>query len=303
MHLVEIQAGGTPCLKTNVTEDTEDVPPYAILSHTWALNNAEEFTFQDAKSGSVDKPGYVKIKFCQKQAIKDGLRYIWVDTCCIDKTNQVEVSEAIISMFRWYQEAKKCYVYLSDVSFSGNGTEQDKIQCESDFRRSRWFTRGWTLQELLAPRTVDFFSREGRYLGNKTTLSQQIHEITGLPLRALHGTHLATFSVEERMRWAARRQTKRKEDQAYCLLGIFNVFLPPLYGEGDNAFNRLRKEINEHLRVRTQVETFYSEALKAGGTDNGAPGVRSMCHPNYYGACVISPAGHNIEAVAHSAAT
>ena len=102
MHLVEIQNGGIPCLKPNVTDDTEDVPPYAILSHTWALNNAEEVTFQDMKSGSVDKPGYAKIKICQEQASKDGLRYFWVDTCCIHKCTGDKLSTTINSVFGWY---------------------------------------------------------------------------------------------------------------------------------------------------------------------------------------------------------
>jgi hypothetical protein len=217
----------------------DEVPPYAILSHTWG---AEEVTFKDLIDGTgKSKAGYDKIRFCGEQARRDGLQYFWVDTCCIDKSNNTELSEAINSMFRWYQNAVKCYVYLSDVSFD--------FTWEPAFRASRWFTRGWTLQELLAPESVEFFSQEGRQLGDKRTLEQQIHGITGITVQALQGSSLSSFGVEERFLWAQNRQTTRKEDQAYSLLGIFGVYMPLIYGEGrDNALRRLLKEIHEPLR-------------------------------------------------------
>jgi hypothetical protein len=145
-------------------------------------------------------------------------------------------------MFRWYREAIKCYVYLDDVSIP-DGEDPTERTWERAFRNSKWFTRGWTLQELLAPASVEFFSREGQRLGSRSTLEQPIHEITDIPVMALRGTPLSQFSVDERMRWAANRNTKKKEDQAYCLLGIFNLFMPPIYGEGDHAFIRLNKEL------------------------------------------------------------
>jgi hypothetical protein len=173
-----------------------------------------------------------------------------VDRFCINKANHTELSEAIASMFRWYRGAAKCYVYLSDVSVRNNDNNRTKRTWKSDFRRSRWFTRGWTLQELIAPASVEFFSREGERLGNKNTLEGQIHEITQIPIAALRGTPLSYFIVDERMRWAAKRDTKRKEDKAYCLLGIFDVFIPLIYGEGENAFVRLKEEIDKSSRSK-----------------------------------------------------
>jgi hypothetical protein len=142
-------------------------------------------------------------------------------------------------MFRWYRNAVKCYVYLSDVSTT----------CEPAFWASRWFKRGWTLQELLAPTSVEFFSREDKRLGDKRTLEQQIHEITGIAVSALQGSPLSQFGVDERLSWAENRQTAREEDEAYSLLGIFDVYMPLIYGEGrDNALVRLREEINKHSK-------------------------------------------------------
>ena len=225
----------------------DDAPRYAILSHTWNEDNDEEVTFSDIENKSgMSKAGYRKLQFCGKQAEKDGLEYFWVDTCCINKADHVELSEAITSMFRWYRDAVKCYVYLSDVSAckrDHNG--QTERTWDSGFRTSRWFKRGWTLQELIAPASVEFFSREGEHLGDKKLLEGRIHEITQIPIAALRGTPLSDFSVDERKRWAVERETKKKEDKAYCLLGIFNVFIPLIYGEGDHAFIRLKEEIDK----------------------------------------------------------
>ena len=136
----------------------EDVPPYAILSHRWGADG-DEVTFTDLKYGSgKNKAGHGKIQFCGEQARKDGLQYFWVDTCCIDKADHTELSKAITSMFRWYRDAVKCYVYLSDVSTRNDDNNQTEQTWKSDFRNSKWFTRGWTLQELIAPKLVDFFS-------------------------------------------------------------------------------------------------------------------------------------------------
>ena len=190
--------------------------------------------FQDFENGRAkQKAGYVKIKLCGTQAAKDGLKYFWVDTCCINKKDAVELSEAINSMFRWYREASKCYVYLADVS----GTN-------SSVSKSKWFTRGWTLQELIAPASVEFFSSDARRLGDKRSLEAQIASTTRIPVEALRGHTLSQFNVAERMSWAEHRNTKKSEDQAYCLLGIFDVFMPLIYGEGRKAFSRLVNEIN-----------------------------------------------------------
>jgi len=156
-------------------------------------------------------------------------------------------------MFVWYKNAASCYVYLSDVRAIKRDASDETVEnaWEPDFRRSRWFTRGWTLQELLAPVSVDFFSREGEWLGNKRTLERQIHDITSIPIAALRGTDLSEFTVEERLSWAKSRRTTREEDRAYCLLGIFGVHMPLIYGERANAFHRLEKEISacKHTHV------------------------------------------------------
>src|SRR5271155_2034114 len=103
----------------SLTKDLLDnIPAYAILSHTWG-DDGQEFTFEDlAKGAGKSKPGYRKIRFCGEQAARDGLRYFWVDTCCIDKSDAAELQSAINSMFQWYKNAARCYVYLPDVSVS-----------------------------------------------------------------------------------------------------------------------------------------------------------------------------------------
>ncbi|KAH6714009.1 hypothetical protein BKA61DRAFT_656555 [Leptodontidium sp. MPI-SDFR-AT-0119] len=222
-----------------------DIPKYAILSHRWG---AEEVTFADLMNiTGKSKAGYNKIQFCGEQARRDKLHYFWVDTCCIDKSNSTELAEAINSMFRWYRDATKCYVYLPDVSRLRTDLADGSNEAwESTFRKSEWFTRGWTLQELVAPASVDFFSKEGELLGNKASLERHICERTGIPVNALRKSSLSNFSVAERMSWAASRETYRPEDKAYSLLGIFDVNMPLIYSEGkDKAMQRLRQEIEK----------------------------------------------------------
>lgn len=217
------------------------IPPYAILSHTWGAEE-DEVTLQELGQPSVlNKPGYSKIEGACRQTLKDGLEYIWIDTCCIDKTSSAELSEAINSMFRWYHDARVCYVYLTDFSTQGMASQDD---LHKPFRSCKWFTRGWTLQELLAPPFVRFHSREWHILGSKTTLSDEISSITGIDTRALTGTtRLSAYSIAQRMSWASHRTTTRPEDVAYCLLGLFQINMPLLYGEGEKAFSRLQEEI------------------------------------------------------------
>jgi len=233
------------------------IPNYAILSHRWGT---DEVTFKDLTDGTSKSKagGYSKIQFCEDQTRRDGLKYYWIDTCCIDKSSSAELSEAINSMFRWYQEAARCYVYLSDVS-TRDQKASDACTWESAFRASQWFTRGWTLQELLAPRSVEFYSREGNILGNKRTLEQQIHEITGIPTTALRGNPLSQFDVNERFSWAKGRQTTRGEDKAYALFGIFDVQIPLLYGEGEvKAFLRLREAVDRPLKGKPYSNDWHS---------------------------------------------
>jgi Heterokaryon incompatibility protein (HET) len=260
MRLLKWNSAGEFSLTKDFVGD--DIPQYAILSHTWGADT-EEVTFQDLISSTgKDKTGYNKIRFCGEQAKHDGLQYFCVDTCCIDKSNNNELSEAINSMFRWYRDAAKCYVYLSDVPQPTldvlDDFNQRAWESGSEFRKSRWFTRGWTLQELLAPASVELFSKDGQKIGNKKSLQRIISEITGLPVKALQGSPLSGFSIAQRISWQDNRETTRKEDKAYSLLGICDVHMPLIYGEGrENAFKRLRKEIDEALKGKS----FYPIAI------------------------------------------
>ncbi|KAK4248387.1 beta transducin-like protein HET-E2C*4 [Corynascus novoguineensis] len=246
MRLLEYNGTGEICLTRFFVTD---VPQYAILSHTWG-SEEEEVSLQDLIDGrGKDKVGYKKIQFCGDQARRDGLRFFWVDTCCINKSDSAELQEAINSMFRWYQDTAKCYAYLADVSAPSLNAD-DNSDRELAFRSSRWFTRGWTLQELIAPASVEFFSKEEVRLGDRESLEEHIHDITGIPLMVLRGSPLSHLSVSERMGWIEKRSTTRKEDKAYSLLGIFGIHMPLIYGEGENnAFRRLREEINKASRV------------------------------------------------------
>ncbi|KAI0839494.1 heterokaryon incompatibility protein-domain-containing protein [Hypoxylon sp. FL0890] len=208
----------------------DETPPYAILSHTWG---EEECTFQHVSKPNVAfrRKGYTKIRFCCEQAVRDGLEWAWVDTCCIDKTNNAELSEAINSMFRWYKKAAICYAYLGDVRDASGLSE------------SRWFTRGWTLQELIAPKDVRFYSADWDLLGSKIDLQDELQHITGIERSVLSTGAFDEICIAKRMSWAATRQTTRVEDLAYSLLGIFQVNMPLLYGEGKRSFIRLQEEI------------------------------------------------------------
>jgi hypothetical protein len=259
------------------------IPRYAILSHTWGADH-EEVTMADLeKDTCTSKAGYRKLQFCADQVAKHNLYYFWIDTCCIDKSSNVELTEAINSMFAWYRDAARCFVYLSDVPTasltSAPPAQQDWYPT---FQQSRWFTRGWTLQELLAPVSVEFFSAEGQRLGNKYSLLQELGSITGIDIEALQGNPLDRFSVNERMSWVGQRKTKREEDSAYSLLGIFDVHMPLIYGEGrKKAFARLQKEIG----------------ASAGEERNEMAQGQSQTAHSYYGAVFHGPiSGHNVVA-------
>ncbi|KAK1754927.1 vegetative incompatibility protein HET-E-1, partial [Echria macrotheca] len=211
------------------------IPPYAILSHTWG---AEEVSYQDHLSGiSSSKKGWEKVLESARVADSEGFRYVWADTCCIDKSSSAELSEAINSMFQWYRDAAVCYAYINDF----DGSEMPAK--DNSFARSRWFTRGWTLQELLAPREVVFFDRNWNEVGSKKSLRDVVSAITHIGTEALDERRFSEYSVAQKMSWAAGRQTTRPEDEAYCLMGLFDVNMPMIYGEGRKAFYRLQQEI------------------------------------------------------------
>lgn len=225
-------------------------PNYAILSHRWQHG---EVTFDDMlKPGRQQLSGWTKIQLCCQQALVDGLEHVWVDTCCIDKSSSAELSEAINSMFTWYSGADRCYAYLSDVTdtytkFDINSenwmpTLPDKMATE--IIGSLWFTRAWTLQELIAPPHLTFYNAFFRELCTKVEIAKQIEETHKVPCDVLlNRNRLWTIPVAVKLSWAAHRKATRTEDIAYSLFGIFNVNLPLLYGEGKKAFTRLQEEI------------------------------------------------------------
>lgn len=241
----------------------DSIPEYAILSHTWDGN---EVTFQDVrtpegretlqtKSRILPTKSWGKVLDACANACAQGFSYIWIDNCCIDKTNSAELQEAINSMFRWYRNSSICLALLSDVDDTEFLTKDDLQSYATAF--CRWFARGWTLQELLAPDTLLFFDVNWRHLGSRSQWASHISKTTGIHSKFLHGNELnldpyKTWDVEAALRdtsvatkmsWAAGRETTRVEDQAYCLLGLFDIHMPMLYGEGTKAFARLQQEI------------------------------------------------------------
>jgi hypothetical protein len=220
----------------------DDTPPYAILSHTWGREEVDLQEWLNPTVHTASKEGHKKLLSACALALGHGHNHIWVDTNCIDKTSSAELSEAINCMFDWYERSKVCYVFLEDIS------EYDVLLREDDIGKARWFTRGWTLQELLAPATVEFYSQEWVKIGTKETLAKSLSEITKIDFAHLSGPFGSRkfrerSNIAEKMSWVSNRSTTRVEDMAYCMLGIFNINMPLLYGEGSKAFIRLQEEI------------------------------------------------------------
>ena len=246
-----------------------DIPRYAILSHRWGEN---EVLYKEFKKGNASEGlGLKKVRESCAWAADHGYQWIWIDTCCIDKRSSAELSEAINSMYTWYGRSAVCLVYLSDVCYSPSDVSVLKdLQARTSFshvfsalpewdslkqhfRNSSWFKRGWTLQELLAPSRLKFFDQDWNYIGNFRRLKNDISEATGIPYKFLQQSH-RDASIAQRMSWASRRKTTRGEDLAYCLLGLFDINMPLLYGEGaDKAFYRLQSEI---LRTSNDESVF-----------------------------------------------
>ncbi|KAI1786361.1 heterokaryon incompatibility protein-domain-containing protein, partial [Ganoderma leucocontextum] len=239
MRLLDVETG-------QFVEKDPERTVYAILSHTWDTENGEQ-TYKELKkiqrrygTRSHLSP---KIREACAVARAHGYRYIWIDSCCIDKSSSSELSEAINSMYAWYAIAGVCYAYLADVPPGDDHEAQG-----SRFRKSWWFTRGWTLQELIAPVNVVFLSVDWAPIGSKHALGSLVESVTKIDYQALlHLEPLHKFSVAQRLLWAANRKTTRKEDRAYSLLGIFDIHMPTLYGEGDRAFRRLQEQIMQRI--------------------------------------------------------
>jgi hypothetical protein len=217
----------------------EPFPPYAILSHRWG---DQEISLQELEAGlGKDKDGHQKITTFCARARERGFEWAWVDTCGIDKTSSAELSEAINSMYKWYKQSAVCFVYLPDVTAQ---VQPDGSTYSPGFNNSCWFTRGWTLQELIAPRSMEFYTSDWTHIGNKNSNVNELSRITGVDVGVLRGADpVWACSIARIMSWASKRVTTRKEDIAYCLLGLFNIHMPLLYGEGDRAFIRLQEEI------------------------------------------------------------
>ena len=229
----------------------DETTDYAILSHRWIEQevNYEEMVdlervVKEKQKEIRGRGGYQKILGTCEQAKKDGYEWLWVDTCCIDKRSSAELSEAINAMYRWYENSRVCYVYLHDVTDPSFPTAGDSEKCPSSEGWPEWFLRGWTLQEMIAPKDVQFFNKGWQPIGNKKTLTDTLARITGVAEHILTGG--LSFNrpcVAQIMSWAADRETTRIEDQAYSLLGLLGVNMPMLYGEGKKAFHRLQLEI------------------------------------------------------------
>jgi hypothetical protein len=252
-----------------------EIPPYAILSHTW---DAYEIPFKDFYNLQVHEEYPIvsqKIYDTCDRALEDELDYVWIDSCCIDKSSSAELSEAINSMYSWYSKARICYVYLGDYDASA---ASNLGLVSSDFGKCRWFTRGWTLQELLAPQHVDFYDKNWSYFGTRRELASTLSKIARIPVDVLDGSaEVDEYCVAQKMAWAAKRQTTREEDMAYCLFGLFQINAPLLYGEGgQRAFERLQQEIIK----KTNDLTIFAW-MDSGPRLNGVTSILAS-HPGFF---------------------
>ncbi|KAK3370580.1 heterokaryon incompatibility protein-domain-containing protein [Podospora didyma] len=243
----------------------DSLPKYAILSHTWTQDpDYPEVSFEDLKRPDhVNMARYDKIEQTCRLANTEGLEWVWIDTCCIDKSSSAELSEAINSMFHWYRDSAVCFVHLEDV-------DKEDVLCDarvgrdSIFHRCRWFSRGWTLQELVAPGRLVFYDKMWQAIGDRSELSKHIQHRTSIAEDYLRDPRVdfRQARIGQRMAWACDRKTTRKEDIAYCLFGLFDVNMPLLYGEGDRAFRRLQEEI---------VKTSQDDTIFAWSEDDKIP--------------------------------
>ena len=239
-------------IRANVFQSCDDeATDYAILSHRWTEQEVDYDEMhglprmvQDERDKIRQRLGYQKILDSCEQAKKDKYEWLWIDTCCIDKRSSAELSEAINSMYRWYENSRVCYAYLHDLADESFPTASNNQRHPHTNGWPEWFSRGWTLQEMIAPRDVQFFNRKWQPIGDKTGLAPILANITRVPVHILtDGLPSNRPCVAQIMSWAANRKTTRVEDWAYSLLGLLDVNMPMLYGEGKKAFHRLQLEI------------------------------------------------------------
>ncbi|KAI6144700.1 hypothetical protein BKA82DRAFT_2370809 [Pisolithus tinctorius] len=259
-------------INTQQLEDINERCPYAILSHAWRIG--ETLHFHEIGTESVRiQPGYEKVEMCCELARQDGLDYVWIDTCCADANTSAGQTEKAISAYTWYQQAQVCYTYLDDVD--GN---EDPREGHSTFRRSRWFKRTWTIQELLAPKHVFFFAKDWTMIGTKAGLSSVISSTTGIHKDALeYPERIPCFSIATRMSWAKGRTSTKEEDKVYALMGLFGVNLPILYGEGETkTFLKLQSEIMKTTDDQS-IFAWRSASAESHASDSGLFADTSKC--------------------------
>jgi Heterokaryon incompatibility protein (HET) len=233
-----------------------NIPPYLILSHTWSSNKDDEVSFSDIKNGHFQKPAWhTKVRGFCNIARQKGYNYVWIDTCCIDKSSSAELAMSINSMYRWYQQADACFVYLSDVKKSKHmGWFQNP---QKDCAKPKWFTRCWTLQELIAPRRLALYDKNWERLGSRAELSRAISVATDIPTSVLEGQNIRSYSLDTVVSWSKGREATWEEDRAYSLVSLLGVSMDGRYGEGwKHAFNRLKFEVKFHRPDDTSFVNF-----------------------------------------------
>ncbi|TRX87731.1 hypothetical protein FHL15_011381 [Xylaria flabelliformis] len=226
---------------------------YAVLSHRWV---GQEITYDQLKdeieglrlnTALARTPQLDKIRRATETARNLGIKWIWIDSCCINRANAIEETESINSMLKWYSDAKICITYLDDVQNHEHYGEALSPKCLGSLERdspSIWFSRGWTLQELLSPQDIRFYDKDWNFIGTKMTLAGVLEEITGIDKCYLtREKHFETACITTKMSWMAGRTTTRVEDIAYSMLGILNINMTTQYGEGLRAFNRLQQAL------------------------------------------------------------
>ncbi|KAG1875820.1 hypothetical protein F4604DRAFT_1581727, partial [Suillus subluteus] len=228
---------------------------YAVLSHRWLPDNQEPLYHQVSKEPKevADGPGWKKLeRFCHTAKVVHNCEFAWSDTCCIDKPSSSELEESIRSMFRWYRNSHVCIAFLSETADLA-ALQLQETGKSGEKAVDAWFERGWTLQELIAPLQIKFYGANWKPLIQGSTndrnnrdskvIMEKISTLTDIHMDDLESFTPGIDRVPEKMLWASRRRTTRIEDRAYSLVGIFDISIMIVYGEGKRAFFRLIEEV------------------------------------------------------------
>lgn len=266
---------------------------YAILSHRWVgleitYDRLPQYVAELHKNRErpVQPMQLEKIRGACQIARGQGLQWMWIDNCCINKANAVEESESINSMFRWYSDAQVCITYLSDVRVSNSPLSAETFRSAETGKPSVWFTRGWTLQELLAPQNMQFYDMNWQLMGTKQELAPAIEEITGISVKYLTAEEdFREASIAAKMSWMAGRETARVEDIAYSLLGLLDITMTPQYGEGMRAFMRLQQT----LLASSMDESLFAWRMPSSGPSTVPPKLGPEFRKGEWGLLADSP--------------